>query len=114
MGVQIDEARRDDMAGHLAHIRARIRPQLASDRSYLATGKGDIGYGIESLRGVDHPAAAENQIEGHRHSTDIKLSFSREGGESSTPRFLRSTSPVSKILERPPEPAIGRRFAPTR
>jgi hypothetical protein len=49
MGVQIDEARRDDMAGHLAHIRARIRPQLASDRSYLATGKGDVGYGIESL-----------------------------------------------------------------
>ena len=65
VGVQIDQARRDDVARHVAHVGSRIGLELVSDRGHLAAGKGDIRHGVELLGGVDHPAAAQDQIERH-------------------------------------------------
>src|SRR5712675_1427884 len=60
VGVQIDQARGDDVARYVAHLGRRIGPELVSDHNYLAAGKGYIGYGVQLLRGVDHPAAAQD------------------------------------------------------
>ena len=65
VGVQVDQARRDDVARHVAHIGSGIGLELASDHGDLAAREGDVRHGIELLRGVDHPAAAQDQIERH-------------------------------------------------
>ena len=65
VGVQIDKARGDDVARHAAHVGCRIRLERVTDHGHLASGKGDIRYGVELLGGVDHPTAAQDQIERH-------------------------------------------------
>ena len=65
VGVQIDQARRDDVTRHVAHVGSRIDLELVSDLGHLAGGEGDIRHGVELLGGVNHPAAAQDQIERH-------------------------------------------------
>jgi hypothetical protein len=65
MGVQIDQARRDNVARHVAHVGPGIGLELASDHNHLAVGEGDIRHGVELLGWVDYPAAAQDQINGH-------------------------------------------------
>ena len=65
VGVQVDEAGRDDEAGHVADVGAGAAFEAWADAGDLAAGKGDVGDGIELLRGVDHPAAAQDEIVGH-------------------------------------------------
>jgi hypothetical protein len=67
MGVQIDQARGNDVTRHVAHVGSRIDLERVSDRDHLAGGEGDIRHGIEFLGGVDHPTAAQDQIERHCH-----------------------------------------------
>ena len=67
VGVQIDQAGRDDITRHVAHVGRRIGLEFASDRGHLAAGKGDIRYGVELLGRIDDPAAAHDQIERHRN-----------------------------------------------
>ena len=42
MGVQVDQAGRDDVARHVAHLGPRIGLELVSDPRHLAAGKSDI------------------------------------------------------------------------
>src|ERR1700676_2816046 len=65
MRVQINKTWGDDGARHVAHIGSRIDLELVSDHDHLARGEGDIRYGIELLGGVNHAAAAQDQIESH-------------------------------------------------
>src|SRR5450631_2517905 len=67
MGVQIDQARSDDVTRYVAHVGFRIDTELVSDPDHLAGGEGDIRHGVELLRGVNHPTAAQDQIERHRN-----------------------------------------------
>ena len=43
MGMQIDQPRRDDIAGDIADIRAGVGLQSLPDRGHLAAGEGDVG-----------------------------------------------------------------------
>src|SRR5215470_2565230 len=54
MRVQVDEARRHDLASDVANILAR---KTLADRGYLATGEGDVSDLIERLRRVDDAPA---------------------------------------------------------
>ena len=65
VGVQIDQAGADDVTRHIPHLGCRIGLQFASDRCHLAGGEADILHGVELLRGINHPAAAQDQIERH-------------------------------------------------
>jgi len=65
VGVQIDQAGSDDVTRYVAHVGTRIGLEPVSDHGHLAGGKGDIRHGIELLGRVDHPAAAQDQIESH-------------------------------------------------
>jgi hypothetical protein len=65
VGVQIDQAGGDDVVRHVAHIGSGIGLELASDHRHLAARKGHIRHGVEFLGRVDHPAAAQDQIERH-------------------------------------------------
>ncbi len=65
VGVQIDQAGGDDVARHVAHIGSRIGLEPVSDHDHFAGGEGNIRHGVELLGGVDHPAAAQDQIERH-------------------------------------------------
>ena len=67
VGVQIDQAGGDDVARHVAHVGSGIGLELVSDHGHLAAGEGDIRHGVELLGGVDHPTAAQDQIERHCH-----------------------------------------------
>ncbi len=65
VGVQIDQARGDDVARHIAQFGSRIDLEFVSDHDHLAGGEGDIHHGIKLLGGVNHPTAAQDQIESH-------------------------------------------------
>src|ERR1700722_13915511 len=67
VGVQIDEAGGDDVTRYVAHVGPRINLEPVSDHGHLAGGEGDIRYGVELLGGVNHPTAAQHQIERHCH-----------------------------------------------
>ncbi len=56
MGVQVDQARRDDLARDVARVLAR---QVVADGGDLAAGEGDVGHPVERLRGIDHAAALQ-------------------------------------------------------
>ena len=62
VGVQIDEAGRDDEARHVAHLGALGFEALAHCGD-LAAGEGDVGHAVEILRGVDHATVAKDEIE---------------------------------------------------
>jgi hypothetical protein len=66
IGVQIDQPGGDNAAGDIADVGLRLRAQPRSDAGDLAIGEGDVHYGIELLRGIDHTAAAQDEIEAHR------------------------------------------------
>jgi hypothetical protein len=67
VGVQIDQAGSDDIVRHVAHIGSGIGLELASDHGHLAAGEGDIRHNVELLGRINHPAAAQDQIERHRY-----------------------------------------------
>ncbi len=67
VGVQIDKARGDDVTRHVAQVGSRIDPELVSDHDHLAGGEGDIRHGVKLLGGINHPTAAQDQIERHRN-----------------------------------------------
>ena len=62
--VQIDEARRDDEARHVADFGAFGFEALAYFR-HLSAGEGDVGDAVDILRGVDDATVAEDEIESH-------------------------------------------------
>ena len=64
MGVQVDQAGRDDEARDVAHIGARVVKPVADLRD-LAGGEGDIGDPVEILRRVDDAPALEDEVVGH-------------------------------------------------
>ena len=59
VGVQVDQAGRDDLAANVTRVGAG---EAVTDRRHLAAGEGDVGHLVDALRGVDDPAALENQI----------------------------------------------------
>ncbi len=64
MGVQIDQARRDDAAGNVAHVGAAgVEP--VPDRGDLAAGEGDIRHPVDILGRVDDAAVAEHEFKRH-------------------------------------------------
>ena len=66
VGVQVDEARGDDKAGYIADVGFGIGAQRGPDARHLAPGEGDVGHRVELLRRIDHAAAAQDEIIGHR------------------------------------------------
>ncbi len=54
VGMQVDQAGRDDLAGNVAHILGR---KTIADRRDLAAGEGNVGDLVEGLRGIDNPSA---------------------------------------------------------
>ena len=59
VGVQVDQAGRDDLAFDVARV---LAGEAIADRRDLAAGEGDVGHLVDALRGIDEPAAFENQI----------------------------------------------------
>ena len=72
MGVQIDKAGGDDVTRHVAHVGSGVDLERGSDRDHLAVGEGYVHHGVELLGRVDHPTAAQHQIESHCHLRDVK------------------------------------------
>jgi len=66
VGVEIDQPRRDDAAGNVAHVGFGIRAQSRPNANDLTARKCNIGHGIELLRGIDHAAAAQDEVVAHR------------------------------------------------
>jgi hypothetical protein len=44
---------------------SRIGLQVRPDPGDLARREGDVGHGIELLRGIDHASAAQDEVVGH-------------------------------------------------
>src|SRR5260370_19187730 len=59
MGVQVDEAGRDDLAFDITHVLAR---EPVADRRHFAIREGNVGHLVERLRRIDDPSAFENQV----------------------------------------------------
>ena len=66
VGVQVDEARGDDKAGYIADVGFGVGAQRGPDARDLAAGESDVGHRVELLRRIDHAAAAQDEIIGHR------------------------------------------------
>src|SRR5215470_12798748 len=65
VGVHVDQARRDDVARHVAHLGAAVGPQAGVDLGDLAVRECDIGDTVELLRRVDDTPALQDQVECH-------------------------------------------------
>ena len=65
VGMQVDEAGRDDEARHVAHFGPGVRRKTGADRRDLAAGEADVRHRIEMLRRIDDPTALEDEIDGH-------------------------------------------------
>src|SRR5258707_10685596 len=65
VGMQIDKARGDDVTRYVAHVGSRVEFELVPDHGHPAGGERDIRHGVELLGGVNHPTAAQDQIERH-------------------------------------------------
>ena len=65
MGVQVDQSRRDDRAGHVPDVGSGIGLQVGADAGDLALREGDIGHGIEPLRGIDQTRFSQDEVVGH-------------------------------------------------
>jgi hypothetical protein len=65
MGVEIDQSRRDDGVGYIANVGSGIGFQIGAHLRHLAGGEGNVPHRVKLLGRVDHPAAAQDQIDGH-------------------------------------------------
>ena len=65
MRVQVDEARRDDLARDVAHVGLGIALEIGRDLGDLAAREGHVHHPVDALRGVDHAAAAQDEVVGH-------------------------------------------------
>ena len=72
MGVQIDQPRGNDAGGDVADLGLGICLQPRSDAGDFAVREGDVRYCIEFLRGIDHPAAAQDQVVAHRQILRVR------------------------------------------
>jgi hypothetical protein len=68
VGVQVDEARRDEVARHVAHLGCGAGGEIGADRGDFAFGKADVGDRVEVLRRIDDPPALEDEIDRHQVS----------------------------------------------
>ena len=64
VGVQIDQPRSDDCAGHVAVVRS-LGVQVGADAGDLAVCEGYVGHGIELLRGIDQARPSQDEVVGH-------------------------------------------------
>ena len=64
MGVEVDQAGRDDEAREIADVGAGVVEPIADLRN-LAAREGDIRHPVEILRRVDHAPALEDEVVGH-------------------------------------------------
>jgi hypothetical protein len=62
VGVEVDQAGRDDLAGDVADVGSR--PAVPADARDLAAGKSDIDDRIEILGWIDDAAVAQDEIVG--------------------------------------------------
>jgi len=60
MGVQIDQARGDDVPRHVTHVGSGIGLELFSDHRHLAAGEGNVRHGVKLLGRIDDAAAAQD------------------------------------------------------
>ena len=65
VGVEVDEAGRDDEAGDVADFGSGVGRQALAEGGDLASGKGNVHHAVEALRRVEHAAAAEDQFGFH-------------------------------------------------
>ena len=65
MGVKVYQSRRDNRSGYVADLGACIGLQSASDLHHLAPRECDVGDGIDLLRRIDDPAAAQDEVIRH-------------------------------------------------
>ena len=72
MGVQVDEARRDDMAGDIPNLGAGIRLEMGAHGGDLAVREGDIHHGVDFLRRIDDAPAAQDEIGVHGNLKGLK------------------------------------------
>jgi len=63
--MQIDQSRGDDVAGYVADVGFGVGAQSRPDARHLAVREGDVGHRVELLRGIDHAAAAQDEIVAH-------------------------------------------------
>ena len=57
MGVQVDQAGHDDLAGDIDDLRRRRRGSIAADRGDLAVRESDVGDLVAPVRRIDDAAA---------------------------------------------------------
>ena len=62
MGVEVDQSGNDIAARHVAGFRRMGVADRGGDRGDLAAAEGDIHGGVDSLRGIDHMPALQDQI----------------------------------------------------
>ena len=61
MGVQVDQAGRDEQAGDVAGLGRGLIDALADGDNFSA-GESDVAAGVDPLRGIDKVAAAQDEI----------------------------------------------------
>jgi hypothetical protein len=53
------------VAGYVADVGLGVGAQSRANARHLAIREGDVGHGVELLRGIDHAAAAQDEIVTH-------------------------------------------------
>ena len=106
MRVQVDQPGRDDRAGDVADLGAARRPVRRPIAATRPPAKRDIGHPVDVLRRVDHPAAAQHQIEAM-----APLPVSRQSLRRRARRPLRAVEHVDAVRAAPRASCRARRQA---
>jgi hypothetical protein len=64
VGVNIDEARHDQLAARIDRLRGAVRRNIGADRGYAAGSDRHVADRIDPQRGIDHATALDNEIIG--------------------------------------------------
>ncbi len=62
MGVEVDEARQDELASGVEHLRAARRRDLGLDGHDRGIADADVSPSPQVLAGIEHLAAADHEI----------------------------------------------------
>src|SRR4029079_7542534 len=63
VGMQVDEARRNDHPGDVFHLRMPRPLDLLAEGRDPTAGKGNVHKPVYALRRIDHPSVLKDQIE---------------------------------------------------
>jgi pimeloyl-ACP methyl ester carboxylesterase len=110
VGVDVDEARRDDRAVGVDHPLRRAGD--AADPRDAAISDGDVGLEAGHAAPVHHPAAADHEVEGHRGPSCAGIQRTAYLQQVPAPMVARSLA-AQETAQWPSPPSSSRRTDPS-